>query len=225
MRYIVDIKKDTGVGGIVVMLVIIAVIIGSCGGSKASNSQTKSENANYTAENNDETSNCNETEYDYNSNEYLVHDTINEDSNIGDADNQVENLPKPLINCYRVVRSHPLGVSEGDAQDSFGTKHSNCIYVTCCSTDIYSVTYNLDRMYTLLTCQFMHGNGIYEGYGRVSVYLDDVLTYTSPNIDITTEPIYANIDVTGVKLVRIEVVSPEIKGTEVGQTIIDASVS
>lgn len=39
------------------------------------------------------------------------------------------------------------------------------------------------------------------------------------------EPIYAKIDVTGIKLIRLEVVSPDLVGTEVGQLIIDTIVS
>ena len=78
-------------------------------------------------------------------------------------------------------------------------------------------------MYNSIACQFAHGWG--EGSCQVSIYLDDVLTYTSPMISAIMEPIYAKIDVTGINLIRLEVVSPDLVGTEVGQLIIDTAVS
>ena len=44
MRYIVDITEDTGIGGVIALIVIVAIVIGSCGSSKHSNSETRTEN-------------------------------------------------------------------------------------------------------------------------------------------------------------------------------------
>mgnify|MGYP002533138562 CR=1 FL=1 len=226
MRYIVDITEDSGIGGIVALIVIVAIIIGSCGSSKHSNSETRTEKSTYTDGSNSGSDDYNDTYYDYDDNAYIDDGTAsNYSTGDGVCNEQVEQLPKPLINCYRVMRSHSMGIYEGNISDAFGTMHNNCIAVSCASKDVYSVTYNLDRRYTSLACQFVHGDGIYEASCQISIYLDDSLIHTSPNISVTTEPIYESIDVTGVKLVKIEVVSPDVIGTKVGQVIIDAAVS
>ena len=224
MRYIVDITEDTGIGGVIALIVIVAIVIGSCGSSKHSNSETRTENSSYTSESNSDSGNYSDTYYDYNDNTYIDADIA---SNYSGGDSvsgeQVEQLPKSLINCYQVTRSHSMGIYEGNASDAFGTMHNDCIAVSCAPKDVYSATYNLDRMYNSIACQLAHGWG--EGSCQVSIYLDDVLTYTSPMISAIMEPIYAKIDVTGINLIRLEVVSPDLVGTEVGQLIIDTAVS
>ena len=95
MRYIVDITEDTGIGGVIALIVIVAIVIGSCGSSKHSNSETRTENSSYTSESNSDSGNYSDTYYDYNDNTYIDADIA---SNYSGGDSvsgeQVEQLPK-----------------------------------------------------------------------------------------------------------------------------------
>lgn len=126
MRYIVDITEDTGIGGVIALIVIVAIVIGSCGSSKHSNSETRTENSSYTSEINSDSGNYSDTYYDYNDNTYIDADIA---SNYSGGDSvsgeQVEQLPNSLINCYQVTRSHSMGIYEGNASDAFGTMHND----------------------------------------------------------------------------------------------------
>lgn len=121
-----------------------------------------------------------------------------------------DQLPKNLIECYKVDELSPDDVDIGSFEDSFGKTHDDSIRLfptELINKHYYSlptVVYNLDKKYVKLSLSMIHGDSIYKDPVVVKVYCDDNLVYTSPELLVTTSEIYAEIDITNVQLVKIE---------------------
>lgn len=131
-------------------------------------------------------------------------------------------LPIRLVDCYVVTES---GVFGTDAIDAFGTERTESLVMTTNSISGGNIVYNLDGRYINLSGEMVHGEGgFFDASVQIKIYLDDSLVYTSAEIAITTQPIPFSLDVTGGKLLRIEIenVSYCMWG---GRCIIDAAFS
>lgn len=131
-------------------------------------------------------------------------------------------LPIRLVDCYVVTKSGDFGTG---ATDAFGNERTESLVVVTGSNSGGDIVYNLDGRYVNLSGEMVHGaSGFYDASVQVKIYLDDSLIYTSAEIAITTQPISFSLDVTGGKLLRIEIenVTYCMWG---GRCIIDAMLS
>ena len=137
--------------------------------------------------------------------------------------NYTDCLPKNIIDCYEV---ESLKVETGSYVDSFGKNHDNSIHMQTYDSVASYVVYNVDKKYASLSLNVVHGDSIYEDPTVVKVYCDGNLVYTSPQMDNTTEEVHVDIDITGIRLVKIEGQVPKIAWyVNCSNVVIDARVS
>lgn len=123
-----------------------------------------------------------------------------------------KHLSIPLASCRKVEDSNPAGktkdVGIGYWKDVFGTTHADSARFWVVEKSGWQnteyIVYELNGSYTTLAGEIVSGSSSDAGsYATILIYLDDVLTYTSPEITLTTQPVQFEIDVSGVKQIRV----------------------
>lgn len=146
-------------------------------------------------------------------------------------------LPCRLADCHIIESNY---VDQGNYTDCFGKTHEDAVIMKCQSStdnnDYSYAIYNLDAKYVSfagsLTGEQSHltyfisndfaDSGI---SASVKIYLDGELCYESKGISRTTEEIQFNIDVTGVKQLRIEMPCIKHSGWLNQRVIVDATLA
>lgn len=123
-----------------------------------------------------------------------------------------KHLSIPLSVCNNVEDSNSGGnmkdVGVGHWKDVFGWTHADSLRFWVVKKTGWQntefVVYELDQSYTTLSGEIVSANGSDAGScAAVLIYLDGVLAYTSPEISPKTQPVQFEIDVSGVKQIRV----------------------
>lgn len=89
--------------------------------------------------------------------------------------------------------------------DSFGKKREDSLVLRPGLSNPDSIVYNLSGKFASFSGEMIHlEGGFYDASVEIKIYLDDTLSFSSGNIDLTTQAQAFTVDVSGCTLLRIE---------------------
>ena len=113
----------------------------------------------------------------------------------------IDNTPIPLSTVH-VIDSSEYKYYDETLKDSYGNLYNG--YHRFSTYDDCSALFNLNKSYTKFNCSIVAGPGTYSYNSlNVSIYLDDVLVYTSNNFNKLTEKQDVSISVADVSKLKI----------------------
>lgn len=113
-------------------------------------------------------------------------------------------LPTRLVDCYIVQKKTYMNI-ERSGIDSFGKKREDSLVLRPGLSNPDSIVYNLSGKFASFSGEMIHlEGGFYDASVEIKIYLDDTLSFSSGNIDLTTQAQAFTVDVSGCTLLRIE---------------------